>query len=558
MLCFGSGRGLDRWFSRAIFACAAAWLLGMPGPSAAQTTEVNVYPTLDQSFVGPQLAVNPTNPNNIVLAATADTGYTQACIAAVVPGSPCELVPRPGIPGIAALAPRGYMTPGFLVKGMFVSFDRGATWTKVDISGLRPAGHPELYSINEGGFGVTADGTFYLQWNALDWGDWLATPPTFVPNAAIAVSKSTDGGLTWSVPTISNPPTDFPYLAIDKSDGTVYSMGGLGAITPLGPRSTGDPNSPILTPFGDAFVAASADGVTWTPAQRTGGTDGVTQFTGATGKDIAAANGVAATVHFQTTAAACAFFLGGGAAAPCVVFQTSTDAGATWTRQRVPAPYAPTALEVAADPSTPGHYTVVTMPSDRSRLDVWQTLDTGNTWSGPKAISQDVTKTGWNPWIAYSLDGVFGMVWRTNELAPYPALSPYSIWAATSEDGGLTFHVRKVSNGSPAAKTTPFTGLSGNIPQDRSAIALHGRNVYVAWGDWRTGERNLVFSAFTLPVNGDLNDDGVVDAADYQLIRSSLGKCSGAPGFVVAADLDANGCVDYRDYQSWYAIYRSH
>jgi hypothetical protein len=118
-------------------------------PPGLRPTEVNVFPTLDRSLLGPQLAVNPTNPDNIVLVAVADTGYTQACIAAVVPGSPCELVPRPGIPGIAALAPRGYMSPGFLVKGVFTSFDHGQTWTKVDISNLRPAGHPELYSRGE-------------------------------------------------------------------------------------------------------------------------------------------------------------------------------------------------------------------------------------------------------------------------------------------------------------------------------------------------------------------------------------------------------------------------
>jgi hypothetical protein len=39
--------------------------------------------------------------------------------------------------------------------------------------------------------------------------------------------------------------------------------------------------------------------------------------------------------------------------------------------------------------------------------------------------------------------------------------------------------------------------MSGNIGQDRSAIALsdEGQRVYVGWGDWRTGERNVFFSA---------------------------------------------------------------
>src|SRR5262245_16860014 len=464
-------------------------------PPGLRPTEVNPFPTVDRSFLGPQIAVNPTNPDNIVLAAVADTGYTQACIAAVAPGSACELIPRPGIPGIAGLAPRGYLSAGFLVRGIFVSFDRGETWTTVDVSNLRANGRPDLYSMNEGGLQVGPDGTFYLSFNALNWGEWLAVPPTFVPNAGVGVSKSTDGGLTWSQPVMSGVVSDFPYMTIDQSTGTLYSMGGLGAITPLGPRSTGDPNSPILTPFGDAFVAASPDGVTWTPPQRTGGTDGVTHFSGATGKVIAAAHGAVATSFLGTTNATCEFFVGG--AAPCTVFQTSTDAGATWTRHRVPVPFAGVSTMLAADPSTTGHFTVATLPSSRTAIHVWQTFDSGDTWSGPTLVSQDATKTHWNPWMDYSPNGVLGLVWRTNEVAPFPALSPYSIWAARSDDGGQTYNVLKVNAGSPPAKTTPFLGLSGNIGQDRSAIALsdQGQRAYVAWGDWRTGERNILFSA---------------------------------------------------------------
>ena len=62
-------------------------------------------------------------------------------------------------------------------------------------------------------------------------------------------------------------------------------------------------------------------------------------------------------------------------------------------------------------------------------------------------------------------------MWRTNEGAPFPALTPYSIWAAISYDGGRTFsRPLEVNCCSPAAQPGPFTG--GNIGQDLSAIAL--------------------------------------------------------------------------------------
>ena len=53
-----------------------------------------------------------------------------------------------------------------------------------------------------------------------------------MPNAGVAVTKSTDGGLTWSEPVLSGWCRTFRILAIDQSTGTVYSMGGNGRDQP--------------------------------------------------------------------------------------------------------------------------------------------------------------------------------------------------------------------------------------------------------------------------------------------------------------------------------------
>ena len=127
---------------------------------------------------------------------------------------------------------------------------------------------------------------------------------------------------------------------------------------------------------------------------------------------------------------------------------------------------------------------------------MFETSDSGNTWSGPTTVAEDPDKTHWHPWMAYSPEGVLGMMWQTNETDPYPALSPYSVWAATSDDGGGMFNVLRVSKAdSPAPASGPFNGRTAD---DLSYIALDEQRVYVIWSDWRSGERNNFFSSIEL------------------------------------------------------------
>ncbi|MFQ5456418.1 MAG: carboxypeptidase-like regulatory domain-containing protein [Nitrospirota bacterium] len=56
-------------------------------------------------------------------------------------------------------------------------------------------------------------------------------------------------------------------------------------------------------------------------------------------------------------------------------------------------------------------------------------------------------------------------------------------------------------------------------------------------------------------IPGDLDVDGDIDSTDYQIFRSTLGKCSGTNGFIPEADYDGDGCVTYADYRIWYGYY---
>src|SRR5262245_60295932 len=110
---------------------------GFPPRHVPLPTDVNVYTTLSHRLIGAEIAVNPRNPLNIVVADVEDDGYTQACQA--VPDPLCVLEQTPFGP-----TPVGYFTaePEFSTRHVFTSFDGGLTWTKVDVSASFPAGKP--------------------------------------------------------------------------------------------------------------------------------------------------------------------------------------------------------------------------------------------------------------------------------------------------------------------------------------------------------------------------------------------------------------------------------
>lgn len=111
-------------------------------------------------------------------------------------------------------------------------------------------------------------------------------------------------------------------------------------------------------------------------------------------------------------------------------------------------------------------------------------------------------------------------------------------------------------------------GLYGpviNNPLDAELLFFRGR------GDGTFEDRQIVDPniltpiAFTTPltsplaieVRGDLSGDRVIDSNDYQLFRSTLGKCEGEMSYVSDADYDGDSCITYADYRIWYGYYRN-
>ena len=479
----------------------------MPDAKAAmelplEITNLDVTRNTKRRFGAPHVAVNPRDPNNIVVVASSNLGYTRDCVPAP-PGSDCEMIAAGG--NFLLTQPRGFAkTPGFMDIGVFVSFDRGKTFEQVDVSDLVPPGHPEVRARGEGPIAAMPDGSFFIGFNAVNWGNWESEPKTFFPNGGVGVIKSTDGGMTWKWSSYSFTPADWPYGGADPITGTFYVTSGLAGLSSLGPRSTGLPDSPEGA-IADRWISSTQDGVKWTEPQPLGGENGSTHV-GAGHSPAAAAHGILATSFVASGASACQFFVS-QSVAPCVVFQTSTDAGKTWSRHRVPTPrgFSAAALSVfvGADPTRKEHFTVALLNESGANFLVFRTTDAGKSWSDPVEITEDPSKTHFAPFAGYSPKGEFGLMWRSYEPDPMkrtasPPIMPYSVWAAISKDGGATFskplEVSKAN--SPAPPDDPNDAFAFIGDHGPSGIALDGDGgVYVVWADWTPGERAIFFSA---------------------------------------------------------------
>jgi hypothetical protein len=468
-------------------------LLGMSS-FPVRAVEVNVTNDQKHRWGESQIAINPKDPKNIVFA-TVGTGFTNDCQA----HSPaCEMVNADFGVGMPFAQAKGIFTvPDFNVVAAFVSFDHGKTWKRATIPVI-PADHPDITGAGDPSVTVTPDGTFYFSFDDNDWG----TPEHALPNAGMGVVKSTDGGLTWSLPVLTGTPVDGPKITADPNTGTIYAA----SSTLLGPHSTGNANSP-KGKINDRWLVSSTDGVHWTTPQPIGGFGMVTT----------AAHGLLATAFKtggQSMFAAANNELCGSAPAPCVVFQTTKDSGATWSRHLMSIPNlgGSSPFEqplVAADPSKAGHFAVA-MPVDGKEFHVYQTHDAGNTWTAPVVVTDDATKRHYHGAMAYSRQGVLGLMWRTMQpVAGQPAPTsapaggpgggpafPYNVWAVVSRDGGATFsEPLKVSG---ADSPAPPAGQFANAGDDYSTIALDGDYVYVGWADWRPVERQNFINALRL------------------------------------------------------------
>jgi BNR repeat protein len=416
-------------------------------PQDLYDVRVNQATTADQHE--PTLAVDPTNPNNLLAAAkdwrtgpkqvwyyrSTDAGRTWADGHLDIAGelqNQSDPVIAFDATGASYLTVIGYNQNDLTVGGIFVARTRdlGRTWDKPV---LVSANSDKLFNDKQW---LTVDrsnnpstkGNIYLSWTLFT---------TISPNRErgdIVVSRSTDGGKTFS-----------PYNVVS-----------------LPSQADNQGSYPAIGPNGEVYVLYYSDRLT------------------------EANEGNALYVAKSTD---------GGKTFPQV------RKAASIARPRSPLPGSQFRIFVlpalAIDPKSGAVYaTWNDYGAGNSDTMLVRSTDGGLTWNTPIRVNDDAASSNRDQFfstVTVGSDGTVHLLWLDRR--DDPANKLYAPYYARSTDGGSTF-----TRNAPASSTrsNPGVGFEGVLIGDYIAldVSADASRVYAAWVDTRNGDQDIYFSTF--------------------------------------------------------------
>jgi hypothetical protein len=380
---------------------------GAPVSLAWANTKVNTDSSIEAQNE-PFIAINPSNPQHIVVGAN-----------------------------------NWLVGNGHFEVSAYVTFDGGQTWASshpyFDRNASRlNAADPTI------AFG--ADGTVYFAFVAM-------TPA----DGAVAVSRSLDGGLTWSFQSWATPFTsgaDKPAIAFANGKLHLFYQ-----------------NSAL-------YSRVSADGgSTWGTANRI-------EFGGRNAAPVVTADGV---VVFYNTASA--IKMARPTAKNGAGYTISTVAATTPLQPR-PTQYRAN-IYPAAGVDAKGNLYVAWADGrnvGRGNDILFSRSSNGSSWSAPVTLNTDNTSVDQlMPALAVSKDGAVTVAWLDNRNDA--ANINYDVYMARSTDG-ITFGAnQRVTNVSSNPYNDPRT--QGSMIGDYFALAASGDAVYPVWADTRNNNEDI-------------------------------------------------------------------
>ncbi len=141
-----------------------------------------------------------------------------------------------------------------------------------------------------------------------------------------------------------------------------------------------------------------------------------------------------------------------------------------------------------------------------------------------------------SPNTAVTLDGTSTQTvsWAVAGTDAAP-VSAANVKISLSTDGGLTFpYLLAGSTLNNGSKTVVLPNVGSSTA--RVKVEAVG-NIFF----------DVSNANFTIRLTGDVNGDGAVTCADLAIVRASMGKSTGQPGFDARADVNGDGTVNVRD-----------
>ena len=436
---------------RTFFFCILAAGLVYSGCSFSQNTNISNGYFFDGE---PYLAINPVNPQHIVVAWM---GYTF--------GTPLSIK-------------------------TIVSFNRGKTWSSpVTLPHFSPSfqsADPSMV-FDSAGNPIAC----YI--------DYHESPDS----GGIYLVKSTDGGLTWNYLSKaldahsdgSKIPVDRPWLTISRPENHLYI--------------TSKPAPWITPPNRPYFISSADDGLTWNSWRYI---DGPGYLAGSFIKAPMAAPAVSADgafhcmypswvitqnilpgyIHAKTADNGHSFTYNGACYSTSGISDTLAKAGGN----------------LAADPADPRHLAFVFLGSSFGDLDVFciESFDDGVGWSVPYRINTDPAGNGKMQdlaWSTFDAGGNFVVAWRDRRNGAGTGYAEASeIWGALRWKDSTNF-TRNFKISDTLAEYRNVLSLNGN---DFMTLSVSNDTLHAAWGDTRSGILNIWYSQTDLH---SLNSTGI-------------------------------------------------
>jgi len=479
----------------AITVGALLSLLAAGGPAQAAVVNFDHQANLVQPAPFPQnkqnepaIAQNPAHPKNLI-AGSNDEIDLPACTA-----SGCPFVGNIGL------------------SGVYVSNDSGASWSQFSA----PAGGDNTGSFNGGnihtlpGFGKLArdlgitnlasdgDPTIAFNREGVAYYGSLAGVRGIVTNSELlTVSRSTDGGATWSGPVLATDrtnPVDFNdkiNLWVDAGASSPFA----GNVYVSWTLFRGGPGraEPIM-------LSRSTDGgQTFSPAQQLTPAHNNNSIGGRQGSAIR--TGPDGTVYV--------FFESGteinGAKTNAQMFVKSTDGGQSFSKQQVastvvdiPSPLPGSSFRNDSFPSvdidqTNGKIYVAWADflSGRGKVMLTSSTDGGDTWAAVKTVLDVAGRSAFFPGVAVSPDGSKVTV-ATQALdakpagtAPGAGVVHYDSYLAESIGGGTFSAPLKLSSASSDPDGSSTNGLTAQFQGDYNTLISDNAHAWFVWTDAR-------------------------------------------------------------------------